>query len=97
MQPRTALECKLATQMIAVHDASLKFLSKATQEDQYPESVERNLILATRCMNLWLKQVEAMQRLQGKPWQQKIVVQHVNVKEGGQAIVGAVTAKGEGG
>ena len=32
------------------------------------------------------KQVELMQRLQDKAGQQRVVVEHVNVREGGQAI-----------
>lgn len=39
-------------------------------------------------------QVEALQRYRGKG-QQRVTVEHVHVHQGGQAIVGAVTAGGE--
>ena len=41
-------------------------------------------------------QVEALKRYRSKG-EQKMIVEHVTVNEGGQAIVGNVTAKGGGG
>jgi len=43
-------------------------------------------------MRLFNEQLEAMQKLKGKAGQQKVTVEHVHVHEGGQAIVGAVSA-----
>jgi hypothetical protein len=42
--------------------------------------------------NLFNKQLEAMAKLKGKTRQQKVIVEHVHVHHGGQAIVGTVTA-----
>jgi hypothetical protein len=92
IRPQNGVEGMLSVQMLAVHDAALLLLARATSEEQYPEAIERNLLLSSRCMRLFLQQVEAMQRLQGKAWQQQVVVKHMNVTEGGQAIVGTVTA-----
>ena len=73
------------------------FLNRATIKEQHPEAIDSNVIRATRLMRLFLEQVEALQKLQGKTGQQKVVVEHVHVNEGGQAIVGAVSAtNGEG-
>ena len=37
-----------------------------------------------------------MQKLKGKHGQQKVTVEHVHVHQGGQAIVGAVSARVDG-
>ena len=47
-------------------------------------------------MRLFTEQVEAMSKLKGKGGQQRVVVEHVTVAAGGQAIVGAVMPGGRG-
>ncbi len=47
-------------------------------------------------MGLFTEQVETMAKLKGKSGQQRVVVEHVNVAAGGQAIVGAVMPGGRG-
>jgi len=47
-------------------------------------------------MRLFTEQVEAMAKLKGKSGQQQVVVEHVNVAAGGQAIVGTVIPGGRG-
>ena len=95
--PRGALEMFLAVQMMGVHQAALKFLANATAEGQTPEGRDLNLLRATRLTRLFLEQMEAMQKLKGKHGQQKVTVEHVHVHQGGQAIVGVVNAREEGG
>lgn len=97
MQPGNATEALLATQMIATHEAGLSFLAAATRDDQTTEGRDANVLRATRLMRLHLEQIEAMQKLKGKASQQKVTVEHVHVHAGGQAIVGAIEAPGEGG
>ena len=41
--------------------------------------------------------IEALNRHRGKSGQQTVRVEHVTVNDGGQAVIGAVTAGGEGG
>ena len=98
MEPSNATEAMLALQMIAVHDAVLLFLMRATQENQTFEGSDANVLRATRLMQVFTAQLEAMQKLKGKTGQQKVTVEHVHVHQGGQAIVGAVmsTTPGEG-
>jgi len=45
---------------------------------------------ALRLMHLFAEQVDAMTKLKGKSGQQRVVVEHVTVAAGGQAIVGTV-------
>jgi len=47
---------------------------------------------ATRLMRLFIEQLAAMAKLKGKTGQQKVVVEHVHVHSGGQAVVGAVAS-----
>lgn len=92
LEPNTALESMLASQMVAVNASISKLMNIAMVEDQFPESIERNLNLATKLQRTFLQQIEALQRLKGKG-QQTVTVKHVTVNEGGQAIVGHVEQK----
>ncbi len=78
--------------MIAVHHAAMKFLYRATLEGQTFEGTDMNIARATRLMRLYTMQTEAMAKLRGTTGQQRMVVEHVNVAAGGQAIVGAIMA-----
>jgi hypothetical protein len=49
--------------------------------------------LAVKLMRTYTAQVEALARLR-RGGEQRVIVQHVNVNEGGQAIVGAVNQPG---
>jgi hypothetical protein len=87
----------LAAQMIATNDAALMLVRRSTLEGQTLEGVNASVLLATRLMRLFIQQVEAMQKLKGKASLQNLTVEQVNVHQGGQAIVGAVsTSKEEG-
>ena len=80
--------------MIAVNEAALMFVKRATSGTE-AQITDSNVLRATRLLRIFLEQVTAMQKLQGKTGQQKVTVEHVHVHEGGQAIVGAVnSAKG---
>ena len=96
MAPQNSTEAMLAGQMIAVNDAIFMFLKRATVQNQPAEFVDANVVRATRLMRVFNEQLEAMRRLKGKAGQQRVVVEHVTVAAGGQAIVAAITA-GSGG
>jgi hypothetical protein len=71
--------------------AALLFLDRATRDSQSVEGIDANVAWAGRLLNLHLAQLEARQKLKGKAGQQKVIVKHVHVNSGGQAIVGSVT------
>ena len=50
---------------------------------------------ALKLIRLHTETVEAINRYKRKG-EQKVIVQHVHVEPGGQAIVGAIEARGEG-
>ena len=90
MEPRNLIEVMLVTQMIAAHEASLMFISRATAGNPDRETNDSNVLRAARLMRLFIEQVEARQRLKGKASHQKVTVEHVHVNQGGQAFVGSV-------
>jgi hypothetical protein len=94
LQPKNVTEALLAIQMIGVHHAACLFLKRATLEGQTFAGADAGVLRATRLMRLFNEQLEAMQKLKGKIGQQRVTVEHVHVNQGGQAIVGAITAPG---
>jgi hypothetical protein len=96
MQPTTATEALLAVQMVGAHYAAMTFLHRALIPTQPSQLVDSNVMRATRLMRLFTDQLEALAKLKGKTGQQRVVVEHVTVGAGGQAIVGAVMAPGGG-
>jgi hypothetical protein len=100
IHPANTLEGLLAVQMVGVHNLAMTFMGCALVKDQPIDIVDRNVNRATRLLRTFVAQVEALNRLRGTG-EQKVVVKHVHVYEGGQAIVGTVTqnkqAEGGGG
>jgi hypothetical protein len=101
IQPANTLEGLLAVQMVGVHNLAMTFMGRALVKDQPLDLVDRNVNRATRLLRTFVAQMEALNRLRGKG-AQTVVVKHVHVHDGGQAIVGTVTQNklaegGEGG
>jgi trans-aconitate methyltransferase len=95
IKPEGALQSMLAVQMIGVHNSAVRFLMRASAENQTFEGVDANVMRSTRLMRVFDDQLEAFAKLKGKTFEQKVVVKHVHVHEGAQAIVGSVTRIGE--
>lgn len=88
INPADEIEAMLATQMVASNHAAMDLLRRAGQTD-YVNKTNIYGNLAIKFLRTFTTQLEALQRYRGKG-QQKIVVERVNVSDGGQAIVGAV-------
>ena len=88
VEPKDELETMLAMQMVAVHMATMTFTRRLAHVETLDQqnSAERALNKLSRTFAM---QLEALKRYR-TGGEQKVVVQHVNVNEGGQAIVGAV-------
>jgi hypothetical protein len=91
LEPETATETLLAAQMVGAQHLAMTFMRRALVQTD-PQLTDANVLRATRLMRLFNEQLEAMAKLKGKSGQQRVVVEHVTVNEGGQAIVGAVAA-----
>jgi hypothetical protein len=94
IKPEGALQSMLAVQMIGVHNTAIKFLMRAA-DNQSREETDANVMRSTRLMRVFNDQLEAFAKLRGKTFEQKVIVRHVHVHEGAQAIVGSVTRIGE--
>jgi hypothetical protein len=94
IEPRDQIEAMLAAQMAAVHMASMTFARRLAHVENIPQqdSAERAFNKLTRT---FAAQVEALKRYRSGG-EQKMTIQHVHVAEGGQAIVGNVTAPAKG-
>lgn len=86
--PRDGAEGLLAVQMAATHNAALDCLRRAAAGQSFEER-EQSLRHAARLLDVYLRQVEALDRYRGKS-PPRVTVENVNVGAGGRAIVGAV-------
>ena len=94
IQPQDEIEGMLAIQMIAVHNIAMETMRRAVT-GQINSVVEGNVNNATKMLRTYTTQMEALKRYR-TGGQQKVIVEHVNVNQGGQAIVGAISTGGRG-
>jgi len=89
IEPKDTIESLLAAQMVATHNMVMEFSKRAMLVDQTPQGVDANINRVTKLMRTYVAQVEALRKYRtgGK---QTIQVQHINVNEGGQAVVGNI-------
>lgn len=94
VDPRDGLEALLATQMGAIHAATMMMARRLNLVENIPQqdAAERAL---NKLARTFATQMEALKRYRTSG-QQKVTVEHVTVNAGGQAIVGAVTTGGGG-
>lgn len=90
IEPRDHLETMLAMQMAAIHNATMTFARRLATVETIPQqdSAERAL---NKLARTFTTQIEALKRYRSNG-EQKVTVQHVTVNEGGQAVIGDVTA-----
>jgi hypothetical protein len=88
-KPRDEIEAMLIAQMAASHVATMRFANRLAHAEsvQEQDSTERAF---NKLARTFAAQVEALQRYRVAS-EEKVVVQHVSVSDGGQAIVGNVT------
>jgi len=93
IKPRDAVESLLATQMAATHTAMMRFSMLLANAQTTPqlEFLERAV---NKLARTFTAQMEAL-RKHRNGGNQTVTVQHVNVSDGGQAIVGNVQAGGK--
>jgi hypothetical protein len=89
IKPQDEIEAMLVVQMIGVHNMAMATLGRAMIKDQTFAGRQANADQATKMLRTFVAQIEALKKYR-TGGQQKMVVEHVNVNEGGQAIVGTV-------
>lgn len=92
--PKDAIESKFCMQETALYAQGMQYLSRAENSDRvdHSEFYMRNAIKLLRLRN---ETIEALTRYH-RGGKQCVVVQHVNIENGGQAIVGSVLNGGGG-
>ena len=93
IDPQDSTELMLAAQMVTVHNLTMEMSRRALMSEQTTDGVNFNINRTTKLMRTYMAQMEALNKYRNKGKQQ-ITVQHVNVNDGGQAIVGDVTQGG---
>ena len=92
VEPKDGIEAMLATQMAAIHNATMKAAKQLRGSETIPQQ-DSNSNSLNKLARTFTNQVEALKRYRSKG-EQKVVVEHVTVNEGGQAIVGTVDTGG---
>ena len=87
--PNDELEGMLAGQMVAVHNMAMEYSRRAMGQNLSLDAANSLINRSTKLMNVFTRQMEALHKYRNKG-QQKIVVQHVQVTDGGQAIIGDI-------
>lgn len=91
IKPQDEIEGMMAAQLVAVHNVAMECLRRAMITEQSHIGREANLNQANKLTRSYAALVESLNKYRGKGVsEQKITVQHVNVSEGGQAIVGNI-------
>jgi hypothetical protein len=90
IRPKDPLEGMLAVQLVAAHTMAMECLKRAALPNQIDLGVEVNINRGTKLMRTFASLTEALSRYRGKG-EQKMIVEHVHVHKGGQAIVGPVS------
>lgn len=88
VKPQDEVEAMLATQMTAIHNATMTHARRLAAADTYMESEIAEKAL-NKLARTFTTEVETLSKYRGKG-QQTMTVEHVHVHEGGQAIVGNV-------
>lgn len=94
VEPKDGIEAMLATQMAAVHRATLKVARTLRGSETIAQQDSASNAL-NKLARTFASQVDALKRHRSKG-EQKVVVEHVTVNEGGQAIVGQVGGRENG-
>lgn len=87
-----SLEKMLCHQLAVAHKTSLEIIEKAFFE-QEPTEKAKLMLVAARFMDTYQRGMLVLQRIK-TGGDQRIVVQHVDVRGGGQAVIGNVSAQG---
>ena len=92
MAPRNTHEGMLAVQLISTHFLAMDVIAGMRKSD-IKEMIEFHAKLTDKLMKLFLKQTEALRKLQNGN-QQRIIIEKVEVQSGGQAVVGNIQSGG---
>lgn len=93
IRPQNAIEGMLCAQLAVLHFQGIQCLGSA-EDAQWRQHIEINLNYAIKLLRLQHETIETLVKYRRKG-EQRVVVQHVNVNDGGKAIVGHFQAGGQ--
>jgi hypothetical protein len=93
MKPSDEIEGMLITRLIAIHTQSMYFLSCAANNEATTLGRDNNINRSTKLFRAYNETLEALMRYRRRG-EQRVVVQHVNVNDGAQAMIGSFQAGG---
>ena len=85
--PGNALEAMIATMLVAAQHAALDASRRAMHPEQTPAGRQGYLGLALKAMRTCAQLVETLNHGRGKGPAQRVIVERVTVRDGGQAVV----------
>lgn len=99
IEPKDHIEAMLATQMIAVHNTLMRNCrySETFFQSESKEGINlgvNSINSITKLAKTYMSQMDTLNRYRGKG-HQKITVEHLNVNDGGKAVVGNIATLGE--
>lgn len=94
MRPRDAFESMLALRMTSLHYMGMRELTKANSSKSM-DSTNQHISRVTKLTRLWNEAMDRWEKHR-KVADQTIIIEHVNVNSGAQAIIGSVSHGGEG-
>ena len=95
LNPHDGYEGMLISHMLVVYDRAMDCFRMAENKKSYSGLYSRLQNQGIKLMRLYAQQLEALDKHRRKG-NQKMIVEHVHVHEGGQAIVGNVNQEGGG-
>jgi hypothetical protein len=91
-EPANKIEAALAVQMACTHMVAMVMFARIGGGHGGPHRLPGLGSTAAKLLRAYCTQLETLRRLRGGG-EQKIIVKHVTVNEGGQAIVGSVNSR----
>ncbi|HXB77517.1 MAG TPA: hypothetical protein VNX23_08975 [Bradyrhizobium sp.] len=91
-QPKNELEAMVVSQMAVTHALTMRSFGNLNQSNEIQQQ-DSNALAVARLTKAFASQVDALAKLR-RGGEQRVVVEHVHVYPGGQAIVGTVNHTG---
>jgi len=86
IDPQDPIEAMLAIQMLGNHLLASRMIYRANLSNQNFDSVTENINRSTKLSRTFVAQMEALKKYRNKDGQ-KIKVEHVNISDGGKAVI----------
>jgi hypothetical protein len=95
MNPKDVIEGQLCSRLIILNNQYMEFMRRTVNPCAGTTEIDMNINRSTKLMRLYNETLDALNKHRRKG-EQKVIVQHVNVNNGGQAIVGNIQTGGGG-